>query len=177
MFEGHPTTIEGFEIPYNGTFFLVVLAIHIIAGLTGVISGIFAMVSRKQHGSHTKSGNIYYWALWVVFLTAMLIAFVRWKEDYHLFILGTCSFGAAFFGRLALKKRWYKWSIYHITGMGASYIFLLIAFYVDNGKFLPFWKDLHPVIYWVLPLIIGVPILIRTLLTHPLSAQYFKKPR
>ena len=28
--------------------------------------------------------------------------------------------------------------------MGLSYILLLTAFYVDNGKSLPLWKDLLP---------------------------------
>jgi hypothetical protein len=32
---------------------------------------------------------------------------------------------------------------------------LLIAFYVDNGKQLPVWKDLPHVTYWLLPLLSG----------------------
>lgn len=176
MFEGNPTVIDGFEIPYDGTLFLTVLAIHIIAGLTGVVSGVFAMLSRKQRGLHTKSGNIYYWALLIVFLTATWISIARWEEDYHLFILGVVSFGGAFTGRMSIRKRWNKWSIYHISGMAISYIFLLIAFYVDNGRFLPFWKDLHPLIYWLLPLAIGIPLLVITLLTNPFSKHYFRKP-
>lgn len=175
MFEGNPKIIEGFEIPYDGKLFLTVLAIHVFAGLVCVISGIFAMLSKKGKGVHTKSGKIYYWGLWVVFITAILIAFARWKEDYHLFFLGLVAFLAAFIGRRAQKKQWEKWSIYHITGMALSYIFLLVAFYVDNGRFLPVWKNLSPIIYWLLPLIIGIPLLIRTLLTNPLSRNYFRK--
>jgi hypothetical protein len=174
MFKGDPITIDGFEIPYNGTLFLVVLAIHIAAGLNCVISGIFAMLAEKQKGLHPKSGRIYYWGIWIVFITAAWIAIVRWKEDYHLFILGTISFVTAYFGRMALKRQWNKWPIYHITGMGLSYIFLLIAFYVDNGRFLPIWKELNPMIYWLLPLAIGIQILIRTLIRHPLSRHYFR---
>lgn len=167
--------IEGFEIPYDGTLFLVVLAIHVAAGLICVVSGIFAMLSKKKRGLHTWAGNTYYWAMWVVFITATVIAADRWEEDYHLFLLGLVSFAGAFTGRLWLRKKWRKWSIYHITGMGVSYIFLLIAFYVDNGRFLPLWKDLPPVIYWLLPLVIGIPILLRTLLRHPLSRHHFQK--
>jgi len=29
-----------------------------------------------------------------------------------------------------------------MTGMSLSYVLMLIAFYVDNGKQLPIWKDL-----------------------------------
>lgn len=50
--------------------------------------------------------------------------------------------------------------------MGASYILLLTAFYVDNGKNLPLWKELPAILYWTLPTIIGIPIILRTLLRH-----------
>ncbi|HEV8508649.1 MAG TPA: hypothetical protein VGQ53_24815, partial [Chitinophagaceae bacterium] len=63
--------------------------------------------------------------------------------------------------------------IVHITGMGISYIFLLTAFYVDNGKFLPIWKNFSSLVYWLLPAVVGIPIIIRTLLRHPLSRDYF----
>jgi len=175
MFQGKPIVIEGFEIPFDGTLFLTILAIHVLAGLTCVVAGIIAMLSKKQRGQHSKAGSVYYWAMWIVFITATLIAIARWEQDYHLFILGAISFLSAVMGRRALRKNWKRWSIYHISGMGISYIFLLIAFYVDNGRFLPVWKDLNPIIYWLLPPIIGLPILIRTLLNHPLSKHYFIK--
>jgi hypothetical protein len=52
--------------------------------------------------------------------------------------------------------------------MGLSYVLMLIAFYVDNGKQLPLWKDLPHFTYWLLPLAIGVPLIARALLWHPL---------
>jgi hypothetical protein len=48
--------------------------------------------------------------------------------------------------------------------MGVSYILLLTAFYVDNGKSLPLWKELPPIAYWILPGAIGGPIIGRALL-------------
>jgi hypothetical protein len=173
MFEGNPIVVQGFEIPFDSPLFLFVLSIHILAGLTCVITGIMAMLSKKQPGLHPKSGKIYYWFLLVVFATASLMASGRWQEDYHLFFLGLISFCAAFIGKTALKNKWRKWSVFHITGMGFSYIFLLIAFYVDNGRFLPVWKEFHPIVYWLLPPLIGIPIIIRVLLRHPLSKHYF----
>jgi hypothetical protein len=175
MFEGNPIDVQGFKIPSDTPLFLTVLSIHILAAVICVVTGIMAMLSKKRAGLHPKSGTIYFRALAVVVVTAAIIAIVRWKEDYHLFILGTISFCFAFIGRKAFRDKWKKWSIIHITGMGLSYIFLLIAFYVDNGKFLPIWKDLPPVIYWLLPLLIGIPIIIRVLLRNPLSKNYFKK--
>lgn len=39
----------------------------------------------------------------------------------------------------------------HLTGMSLSYILMLTAFYVDNGKSLPLWKELPPIADWLLP--------------------------
>ncbi|MGZ3352924.1 MAG: hypothetical protein ACXU89_28700, partial [Xanthobacteraceae bacterium] len=57
----------------------------------------------------------------------------------------------------------------HITGMGLSYVLMLIAFYVDNGKQLPLWKDLPDFTYWLVPLAVGVPLIVSALLRHPLA--------
>ena len=45
--------------------------------------------------------------------------------------------------------------------MGGSYIALLTGFYVDNGPFLPLWSSLPHITYWLLPGLIGVPIIWR----------------
>jgi len=71
-------------------------------------------------------------------------------------------------GRAALRQRWPQWKRLHIAGMGLSYVLMLIAFYVDNGKQLPLWRDLPHFMYWLLPLVIGLPLIVRALLWHPL---------
>jgi hypothetical protein len=88
-----------------------------------------------------------------------------------LFILGALSFAAAYLGRSARRHRWRNWVKLHITGMGSSYVLLLIAFYVDNGKSLPLWKELPPTAYWLLPAAIGIPLIVRALLWHPLAGR------
>jgi hypothetical protein len=55
--------------------------------------------------------------------------------------------------------------------MGTSYVLLLTAFYVDNGKNLPLWQELPQWMFWVLPSAIGGPIIMYTLLRHPLLRQ------
>jgi hypothetical protein len=175
MFKGNPINIAGFQLPSDDPAFLILISIHILAGLTCVITGIIAMLAQKQAGLHPKSGTTYYWSLWFVFVTVVIISFARWKEDYYLFILGCLAMGSATIGRAAKKYKWSKWPIVHITCMGSSYIILLTAFYVDNGKTLPIWKDLPPLAYWLLPAAIGVPIIGRTLRRHPLSRKYFQK--
>jgi hypothetical protein len=139
-----------------------------------VIAGLIAILSKKHKGKHSTFGAIYYWVLWVVFATSTLIAIFRWKEDYHLFLLGIVSFVSALIGRTALRNKWKKWSVIHTIGMSLSYIFLIVAFYVDNGRFLPLWKELDPILYWLLPLLVGIPLTIRTLLRHPLTKGHFK---
>ncbi len=105
-------------------------------------------------------------------MTAVGLSVVRWGEDYHLAILGTLSFAAAYFGRNALRHRWRNWPSLHLSAMGASYILLLTAFYVDNGKNLPLWRQLPQIAFWVLPTIIGAPIILYTLRTHPSVRAY-----
>jgi hypothetical protein len=41
--------------------------------------------------------------------------------------------------------------------MSASYVLLLTAFYVDNGKHLPVWRSLPHLAYWLLPSAVGLP--------------------
>jgi len=147
---------------------LAFVALYIAAGLTAIIAGAVAMLSPKQAGRHSLAGTIYYYALAVVFVTMSDLAFLRWSEDYHLFILGLLSFLAATIGRTARRRLWPSWPRIHMTGMGASYILLVTAFYVDNGPNLPFWRELPSLAFWILPTLIGAPILINALLRHPL---------
>jgi hypothetical protein len=53
--------------------------------------------------------------------------------------------------------------------MGLSYILLLVAFYVDNGKQLPLWKDLPHFMYWLIRIAVGIPLIVRALLWPPLA--------
>jgi hypothetical protein len=165
------TNLAGIEIPSTDPVFLTVVVTHILLGLACTISGAIAMLSQKRAGRHPRYGMIYFWCLFGVFLTATSLAAVRWAEDYHLFALGALSIAAAYLGRRARRQRWHNWVRLHITGMGASYILLLTAFYVDNGKSLPLWKELPPIAYWLLPAAVGIPLIIRALLRHPLARQ------
>ena len=112
---------------------------------------------------------MYYWSLAVVATTMAVLAIARWAEDYHLFTLGALSFLAATTGRTARRRQWPGWVRIHITGMGASYILMITAFYVDNGLNLPLWRELPPFAIWILPTLVGTPILLNALLRHPLA--------
>jgi hypothetical protein len=146
--------------------FHVFLACHIAAGLTCVITGIVAMLSKKQPGRHPQFGTVYYWSLAVVFVTATGMAVERWSQDYHLFLIGAVAFGCASLGYTARKIRWQGWLSFHIPGMGLSYVALVTAFYVDNGPNLPVWQRLPHLTYWLLPGAIGRPLTLRALARH-----------
>src|SRR5687768_6570551 len=128
------TVVAGIPIPSTNPIFLAVVGVHVLLGLICVVAGAVAMLSPKRSGRHPTFGTIYYWNLVAVFVTATGLSVVRWAEDYHLFILGLSALIAASLGRTARRRRWARWVPVHISGMGLSYILLLTAFYVDNGK-------------------------------------------
>jgi len=64
-----------------------------------------------------------------------------------------------------------RWLRVHVSGMALSYIRLLTAFYVDNGPNLSLWRSLPPIALWLLPSIVGLPILVWTLTRHPLIVR------
>ena len=165
---GKSIIVAGIEIPSSDPVFLAIVGVHVLLGLACTITGVITMLSVKRPGRHPWFGSVYYWCLMGVFVTASGLATVRWREDYHLFILGALAFAAAYLGRRARRKRWSNWVKLHITGMGMSYVLLLTAFYVDNGKNLPLWRELPPIAFWLIPAAIGIPLIARALLGHPL---------
>src|SRR4051812_18486529 len=159
---GGTTILAGIEIPSNDPAFLAVaVGVHIPIGLACVAIGAIAMLSQKRRGRHSRLGTIYFWCLAALFLSATFLAAMRWREDYHLFILGAASFGCAWIGRSALWHRWRAWVRVHIAGMGLSYVLMIVAVYVDNGEQLPVWKDLPHFMYWLIPAAVGTPLIVR----------------
>jgi uncharacterized membrane protein len=162
------TIVFGIPVPSVDPVFLAVVRFHIVVGTACVAAGVVAMFRHKGRGRHSTFGTIYYWCLVVVVASAIGLSVVRWAENYHLFLLGTVSLSAATIARQALRRRWRKWVALHITGMGLSYILMLTAFYVDNGKHLPLWKELPQIAFWLLPAVLGIPLMLYALLRHPL---------
>jgi len=160
--------VLGIPIPSSTPAFLAIVAVHVAAGILCAIAGVVAMLATKRAGRHPSAGTIYFWSLLVVFVTMSILSIIRWPADNHLLVLGILSFAAGALGRSARRQLWRGWPRVHMTGMALSYIFLLTAFYVDNGPHLLLWRHLSPLAYWLVPSLVGVPILIRALLRHPL---------
>src|SRR3954447_8589218 len=90
--------IAGLHIPDAGPLFLIALVAHIAAGLTAAVAGILATTARKQPGRHPRAGRVYLYAITTVFITASVMAALRWRHDWHLFLIATVAFGLAALG-------------------------------------------------------------------------------
>jgi len=151
--------ILGIAIPDAGPFFYTALAVHIFAAATCVIAGVLAATARKRPGRHPRAGTIYVVGLAVVFVTATVMAVLRWRQDWHLFLIATAAFGLGAAGWLVRRRRPQRWLAWHGATMGASYIALMTGFYVDNGPQLPLWNRLPHLTYWLLPAVVGAPLI------------------
>ena len=164
-------TLFGLEIPSAGPVFAAALVVHILAGLTCVVTGAIAMLSKKRAGRHPRFGTIYFWGLAAIFGTATIMAAIRWAENWYLFLIGAFAFSSATVGYLARRHRWRGWLYFHIPGLGLSYVAMLTAFYIDNGPQLPLWNQLPAIAFWVGPSLIGVPLILRTLARYRPGAR------
>ena len=161
------TVVAGIPIPSTSPVFLTIVGFHVLVGLVCVVAGAVAMLSRKTRGRHSTFGTVYFWGLAALFASATTLSVLRWAENTHLFALGVLAFGAAALGRTTLRRRWSGWPKLHIAGMGSSYVLMLTAFYVDNGKNLPLWRELPQIAFWIGPAVIGAPIILYAMLRHP----------
>lgn len=157
--------ILGVEVGSSAPWFLALLAVHVPAGLTAVATGAGAAVTRKGSARHVRLGRWYCAAITVVFVTAVGLAALRWRQDWELLVLGTGAFAAATVGYLHRCRR-RPGDTGHIVGMGASYAVMLTAFYVDNGPYLPLWDHLPTWAFWLLPGAVAAPLIARSVHRH-----------
>jgi hypothetical protein len=155
--------IFGDHVASAAPLFLAFLVVHVLAGLTAVITGAIAALVRKGSPRHIRAGRWYYRAITVVFVTATVLAAMRWRQDYYLFIIGAVAFTAATIG-YQHRHRHRPGDTGHIVGMGAGYVAMLTAFYVDNGPRLPLGDHLPVLVFWLLPSAIGAPLTARAVM-------------
>jgi uncharacterized membrane protein len=144
----------------------VVVGIHVVSGLIAVVAGVTAMLARKGSRRHRRAGQIWLVGLGGLCVTAPVLASLDWTHRWHLVVLGAAAAGLAAAGFLGARRRWRGWRAAHIAGMCGSFITAVTAFYVDNGPRLPLWNLLPPIVFWFLPSVVGLPLLVRALRRH-----------
>jgi hypothetical protein len=154
--------VVGDQVGSAAPVFLAFLAVHVLAGLTAVVTGAAAALVRKGSPRHIRAGRWYYRAITVVFVTATVLAAMRWRQDYYLFVIGAVAFAAATVGYQHRRRR-RPGDTGHIVGMGTAYVAMLTAFYVDNGPHLPLWRLLPWWAFWLLPALVAAPLTIRAI--------------
>ena len=157
------------------TFFFP-LVVHVLAGVTTVVTGILTLTRPKQPGSHSRWGGCYLWSYTVVFLTAIILAVQHWPDDANLIVLGSLGYGAALLGYGARRYRLRYWvqrlvgrwgNVVHLSGMISSFVIFLTAFYFDKhllaglAYLLPPLHDLPSGVLLVGPTLLALPFLIQ----------------
>ena len=155
--------ILGDQVGSTAPVFLAFLALHVIAGLTAVLTGAIAALARKGSPRHIRAGRWFYRAITVLFATATVLSAMRWRQDYDLFIIGAVAFTAATIG-YQHRRRHRPGDTGHIAGMGIGYTAMLTAFYVDNGPHLPLGDRLPVLVFWLLPAAIATPLIARAVI-------------
>lgn len=148
--------------------FFIPLVVHILAALTAGITGIVVFSLPKGHRGHQQWESGYVLAYSVVFFTVTILAIQKWQADAYLFLLVVIGYALALggysIGRLRLES-WTEnmpakpWIVGHIVCMIGSYVVLWTGFFVDNGHKIPGLAHLPPLVFWVVPGLIGLAFL------------------
>ncbi len=122
------------------TFFFIIKIIHISCGAIALLAGIGAIGFRKKVNIHKRFGKIYFWAMTVIFLSAIYLTLVKW----NVFLLCVAFFSyyqcLVAFRSLRLKKihlgqrpKKFDWAIEIFFGTAhiGFIVFALIQFF--NG--------------------------------------------
>ena len=79
--------------------------LHIVAGTVALISTFIAVPFKKGTRLHNKSGTIYFYAMTLVFITAMHLSLIDDPINWFLFSVGIFSYYMAFSGWRAAVER------------------------------------------------------------------------
>ena len=127
------------------------------------------MFAEKGGKNHSAFGKVYFWSMLSAFITVLILSFMRWPHNIDLLSIGVFAVASTYAGYRLTKTRKKNWTRLHTILMGSSYIFLLTGFYVDNGKNLPLWRLFPQWFFWIFPAVVGIPIILKVLKSHPLN--------
>ena len=167
--------ILGDQVGSTAPVFLAFLAVHVLAGLTAVVTG--AAAAWRAKAARGTSGRA---AGTTGRSPSSLAPRPSWPRCAGGRIT-TCSslarsaFAAATVG-YQHRRRHRPGDTGHIAGMGTAYVAMLTAFYVDNGPHLPLWDHLPALAFWLLPSAIGAPVIARAI-WHAKQARSHRGPQ
>ncbi len=103
----------------------VFLYLHIVAGMSALLTGLVAILTPKGGKQHRFTGKIFFVAMLVVALSAFVIAIV--KNIPFLLAIGMFSFYLNYFGYRVLKNReakfkWQDWLVVAFSLGSACYM-------------------------------------------------------
>lgn len=153
-----PALIPTFD---SGALFAATLAVHVLAGMCCVVSGAVAALSRKGAPRHRRGGQVYLIGLCTLVASMAVMVALRWEHHLQLLPIGLVAGGAGWVGYW--NRRRGGADRIHIAAMGTSYLALLTGFYVDNGPHLPVWDLLPGWLFWLLPTVVGAPVVARAM--------------
>ncbi len=80
-----------------------ILYFHVFSGGVALLSGIGAIMTKKGRKKHILSGEIYFWAMFSVIITALVVGFYR--DNIFLQTVAIFSFYMAFTGKRAVRYK------------------------------------------------------------------------
>jgi uncharacterized membrane protein len=106
-----------------------IILIHVLAGSKALISGLFAMFTKKGRGNHNKAGLIYKYAMYVTCLFAVSATLIKFQSFF--LAIGLFSFYLVFSGDRAIKL-WQLKSTYQVKKVDhlINIFFLLVSVYM-----------------------------------------------
>ena len=141
------------------TLFRVVLWLHITVGTVGLILGPIAMAAPKGSRLHARAGEVYHWVMLAVCVSAAGLAWLDWTRLWWFLPIAAGSYAFALVGYVAAKYRRRGWLTAHVSGQGGSYIAMVTAVLVVNWELLTGTRGLSSPWAWILPTLIGTPII------------------
>lgn len=76
---------------------------HVGAGFTALVVAPIAMLTRKGSGVHKRWGRVYFWAMALIFVTALLL--LLYRPNAFLTFISVLSFYGAFSGVRSLRRK------------------------------------------------------------------------
>ncbi len=105
------------------TFASILLIVHIAAGITCLLTGIAAIIVKKGGTLHRYAGKTYFFAMFTVIVTALILALFR--DNLFLLLIASFSFYMAWAGvrstqNRSLKANFLDWFFLVVAAVTAS---------------------------------------------------------